>query len=61
MKQITIDYIQHLASFLDAKSIKWTSNTIDGKTDTITIYYYTAEELFKVAFEFGQFYATITE
>ncbi len=59
MKKITIDYIQHLASFLDEEGIKWEANSDEGINDKITIYYDTEQQLFRIAFEFGKFYNSI--
>jgi hypothetical protein len=59
MKTITIEYIQHLASFLDEAGIKWEAGRVGGTNDTITIYYNTEHQLFRIAFEFGKFYNSI--
>jgi hypothetical protein len=52
MKQITINYIPSLGSFLDEfLFIKWHTND----NDTITISYSTPEELFLLGYKFGIF------
>ncbi len=61
MKKLTLDFIQHLASFLDQEDIKWEANSEEGINDKITIYYETEQQLFRIAFEFGQFYNAIDD
>ena len=57
MKKVIITkYIQGLASFLDENNIKWEHND----NETITIFYHNEEDLFRIGFEFGKFYETIS-
>ena len=56
MKTVEIDYILHLASFLDEKDIKWVSNG-----EKIIIPYQDESELFRIAFNFGKFYQSIDQ
>jgi hypothetical protein len=54
-KKITIEYIPMLGSFLDENDIKWSYFHGKESTDYITIYYTTVEQLFMIAYQFGQF------
>jgi hypothetical protein len=44
-----------LGSFLDENDIKWSYFHGKESTDYITIYYTTVEQLFMIAYQFGQF------